>query len=142
MAQLAGLWMAIATFLGIWSGHVGVRWLESHSADIRPAALALLIAGLGLNLYSLFAPGLTVAGVCSIIGITMLWDAYELYRQQRRGAKGHAPANPANPRHAAYLAAPDSHATTKDLLKREPSDPTMSGSVQPSTGLQHTASSD
>jgi hypothetical protein len=127
MVQLAGLSMAIATFLGIWWGHVGVRWLEAHSADVRSPALALIIVGLGLNLYSLIAPILTVAGVCSIIGITMLWDAFELYRQQKRVIKGHAPANPSNPRHAGYLALPGSRATTVDLLKREPSDPTTIG---------------
>ncbi|MBX0326547.1 DUF4491 family protein [Oscillochloris sp. ZM17-4] len=142
MLQLTGLWMAIATFLGIWWGHVGVRWLEARSADVRRPALALISIGIGLNLYSLFAPSLTIAGVCSIIGITLLWDAFELYRQQRRVIKGHAPANPANPRHAAYLAAPDSHATTADLLKREPSDPTGFGGTQMSGGIGHTASSD
>lgn len=142
MLQLAGLWMAIATFLGIWWGHVGVRWLEAHSADIRPPAAALIGIGLGLNLYSLFAPSLTLGGVSSIIGITLLWDAFELYRQQKRVIKGHAPANPANPRHAAYLAAPQSHATTHDLLKREPSDPTMGASAPMSGGLRGGASSD
>jgi hypothetical protein len=141
MLQLAGLWMATATFIGIWWGHVGVRWLEAHSADVRPPALVLIIAGLGLNLSSLLTPNLTVAGVCSIIGITLLWDAFELYRQQKRVIKGHAPANPANPRHAAYLAAPQSHATTVDLLKREPSDPT-SGSIGSASNLGHVASSD
>jgi hypothetical protein len=117
--QLAGFWMAIATFLGIWWGHVGVRLLERKLTRVEPAAIALVAAGLGLNLYSLFAPNLTIAGVCSIIGITLLWDAYELFRQQKRVIKGHAPANPANPRHAAYLAA-GGHATTEDLLDREP----------------------
>lgn len=132
MLQLAGLWMATATFLGIWWGHVGVRWVEAHSADVRPPALALIVAGLGLNAYSLFASSLTAAGVCSIIGITMLWDAFELYRQQKRVIKGHAPANPSNPRHAAYLAAPHSLATTADLLTHEPSDPTAN--TMPSSG--------
>jgi hypothetical protein len=141
MYQLAGLWMALATFLGIWWGHVGVRWLEAHSADVRPPAAALIVVGLGLNLYSLVAPSLALAGVCSIIGITMLWDAFELYRQQKRVIKGHAPANPANPRHAAYLAAPGSRATTTDLLKREPSDPTAEGVAAPG-GLGHSATSD
>jgi hypothetical protein len=117
--QLAGFWMAVATFLGIWWGHVGVRLLERNLTRVEPAAFALAAAGFGLNLYSLFAPNLTIAGVCSIIGITLLWDAYELFRQQKRVIKGHAPANPANPRHAAYLAA-GGHATTEDLLDREP----------------------
>lgn len=119
MLQLAGFWMAVATFLGIWWGHVGVRWLERNVTRVEPAAFALAAAGVGLNTYSLFAPNLTIAGVCSIIGITLLWDAYELFRQQRRVIKGHAPANPNNPRHAAYLAA-GGHATTEDLLDREP----------------------
>ncbi|GAB4438745.1 MAG: DUF4491 family protein [Chloroflexi bacterium OHK40] len=119
MIQLAGVWMALATFLGIWWGHVGVRWLEANSERIGPPAAMLTIAGLALNGYALLAPSLTIAGVCSIIGITLLWDAFELYRQQRRVQKGHAPANPRNPRHAAYLAA-GGHATTEDLLDREP----------------------
>ena len=117
--QLAGFWMALATFLGIWWGHVGVRWLEAHSPRVGPPAALLTVVGVGLNLYGLFAPSLALAGVCSIIGITLLWDAFELYRQEKRVQKGHAPANPANPRHAAYLAA-GGHATTDDLLDREP----------------------
>ncbi|NNJ09104.1 DUF4491 family protein [Chloroflexales bacterium ZM16-3] len=142
MPQLAGLWMAIATFLGIWWGHVGVRWLESRSANVLPPALVLIVGGLGMNLYSLFAPSLTAASVCSIVGITLLWDAFELYRQQRRVIKGHAPANPANPRHAAYLAAPNSRATTENLLNREPSDPTEFDSMPSSGSLRRSASSD
>jgi Domain of unknown function (DUF4491) len=119
MLQLAGFWMALATFLGIWWGHVGVRWLEAHSVRVGPPATLLVVVGLGLNLYALVAPSLTVAGVCSIIGITLMWDAFELYRQQRRVQKGHAPANPHNPRHAAYLAT-GAPVTTTDLLDREP----------------------
>jgi hypothetical protein len=105
MLQFAGFWMALATFLGIWWGHVGVRWLEANSRDIRFPALVLIVLGLGLNVFALLTPDLTVSGVSSIIGITLLWDAFELYRQVKRVKKGHAPANPNNPRHAAYLAA-------------------------------------
>jgi hypothetical protein len=119
MVQLTGVWMALATFLGIWGGHVGVRWLEARSTNILPPAIGLTLAGLGLNIYSMFAPNLTLAGVSSIIGITLLWDAFELFRQQKRVQKGHAPANPNNPRHAAYLAQYPT-ATTEDLIDREP----------------------
>lgn len=111
--------MALATFVGIWWGHVGVRWLEARSPNIWPPTIALLLGGIGLNIYSLFAPSLAVAGVSSIIGITLIWDALEMYRQQKRVIEGHAPANPNNPRHAAYLAA-GGHATVEDALDREP----------------------
>lgn len=117
--QLAGFWMALATFLGIWWGHVGVRWLEAKSVRIGPPAAVLIVLGLGLNAYSLVAPNLTLAGVSSIIGITLLWDAFELFRQQKRVVKGHAPANPNNPRHA-HILATSPHATLEDLLDREP----------------------
>lgn len=119
MLQLAGFWMALATFLAIWWGHVGVRWLEAHSVRVGPPAALLVAAGLALNIYGLFSPSLTVAGVCSIVGITLFWDAFELYRQQKRVQKGHAPANPNNSRHAAYLAQ-GAPVTTEDLLDREP----------------------
>lgn len=118
MLQFAGFWMALATFVGIWWGHVGVRWLEAHSLNIWPPLVVLATGGLIFNVYALFAPDLTLGGVASIIGITLFWDAFEMYRQQNRVLKGHAPANPANPRHAAYLAA--GKGTTEDLLDREP----------------------
>ncbi len=137
MLQLTGLWMAVATFLGIWWGHVGVRWLEAHSPDIRPPALILIVLGIALQIVSLFASNLTLSGVASIIGITLLWDAFELYRQQKRVIHGHAPANPRNPRHAAYLAATNSQATTEDLLEREPSDPTVQAHSWQTTNIKH-----
>lgn len=127
MLQTSGLWLALATFLSIWWGHVGVRWLEAKSADIRPPMVALIIAGLILNLAALFAPNVTIGGVCSVVGIALWWDAFELVRQDRRVRHGHAPANPNNPRHARYLA--EGKATLHDPLDREPSDPLVN--VQP-----------
>jgi hypothetical protein len=62
---------------------------------------------------------LEVATVLGILGITLLFDSFELVRQQKRIMKGHAPANPDNPRHAKILREYPS-ATTLDLLKREP----------------------
>lgn len=119
MLQFAGFWMALATFLGIWWGHVGVRWLEAHSVRLGPPMAVLIILGLGLNTFSLFSDNLTAAGVASIIGITLLWDALELHRQAKRIAHGHAPANLSNPRHSQILAT-SPLATTEDLLNREP----------------------
>jgi hypothetical protein len=51
--------------------------------------------------------------------MTLLFDGFELSRQERRIIRGHAPANPDNPRHAKILKEYPS-ATTVDLLKREP----------------------
>ena len=116
--QFAGFWMAVATFVGIWSGHVGVRWLEAHSPHVVPPALILFAIGLALNIYSLFAPTFVLAGVTSIYGITVIWDGVEMFRQQRRVQHGHSPANPNNPRHAAYLKA--GIATTAEFLDRDP----------------------
>ncbi|NJN15685.1 MAG: DUF4491 family protein [Oscillochloris sp.] len=120
--ELAGFWMALATFLGIWWGHVGVRAIERRSVSIIPPMVILAGVGIALNLTALFTRNLTLSGVLSIIGITLMWDSFEVYRQQKRVIKGHAPANPNNPRHVAILAA-SSHATEADLLDREPSDP-------------------
>ncbi|ABY35687.1 MAG TPA: DUF4491 domain-containing protein [Chloroflexus aurantiacus] len=118
MLQTSGLWLAIATFLSIWWGHVGVRWLEAKCADIRPPMVVLIIAGLLLNLVALFSANVTIGGVCSVVGISLWWDAFELVRQDRRVRHGHAPANPHNPRHARYLA--EGRATIHDPLDREP----------------------
>ncbi len=120
MLQTSGLWLAIATFLSIWWGHVGVRWLEAKFADIRPPMLVLIIAGFGLNIAALFAPNVTIGGISSVVGISLWWDAFELVRQDRRVRHGHAPANPHNLRHARYLA--EGHATLHDPLDREPGD--------------------
>lgn len=118
MLQTSGLWLAIATFLSIWWGHVGVRWLEAKCADIRLPMIVLIIVGLLLNLVALFSANVTIGGVCSVVGISLWWDAFELVRQDRRVRHGHAPANPQNPRHARYLA--EGRATIHDPLDREP----------------------
>jgi Domain of unknown function (DUF4491) len=118
MLQLTGVWIGLVTFVSIWWGHVGVRWIEAHSRRIWPPLVALLLAALGLNLYALFAPNLAIGGACSVVGFTVFWDAVEVYRQQWRVIHGHAPANPRNSRHVAYLAAGLGRAD--DPLKREP----------------------
>ncbi len=76
--------------------------------------------GLIVEFLSLSTVNRPLSTVFGILGITLLFDAFELTRQQKRVKKGHAPANPNNPRHAKFLADPGSHATTLDLLKRDP----------------------
>lgn len=115
-----GLAAAIAAFAGIWGGHVAVRRIEADSARLLvPVALALSF-GLALEAAAWFVPWLPVKSALGILGVTLLWDALELKRQERRVRRGHAPANPLNPRHAAFLSEPGTMATALDLLKRGP----------------------
>jgi hypothetical protein len=115
-----GIIAALSAFLGIWLGHVAVRKIEFISPTIWIPMLAFAVLGLSLEFCSLIADNISLKTALGIIGITLLWDAAEFTRQQRRIYKGHAPANPDNPRHARILADPSTHATTLDLLKREP----------------------
>ena len=114
-----GLVAALSVFLGIWIGHVSVRKVESSTAHLwLPASLAFVL-GLGLEAWSLSTQNQTLSTALGIIGITVLWDALELFRQEKRIKHGHAPANADNPRHARLLLEYPS-ATTINLLKREP----------------------
>lgn len=115
-----GVACAVATFLGVWLGHVSVRRIERQVERIWiPAAIAFGF-GLGLELASLRTGNLVVAAMCSILGVTLLWDSLELaVRQPRRIREGHAPANPNNPRHQRILST-HPNATTIDWLDRDP----------------------
>jgi len=115
-----GLTAALTAFVTIWAGHVAVRKIESASPTIVIPIAGSILLGLITEYCSLITNNLHLKVTLGILGVTLLWDAFEFVRQQKRIRKGHAPANPNNPRHAAILAEPNSHATTKDLLKREP----------------------
>jgi hypothetical protein len=114
-----GVIAAVVAFLSIWLGHVGVRKIEAAVPALWvPASLAAAL-GLALEAGALLAHSLFISGTLGIVGMTLLFDALEFYRQHRRVAHGHAPANPRNPRHARLLAE-NPAATTVDWLKREP----------------------
>lgn len=114
-----GLTAAITAFLTIWIGHVAVRKIEAESRSIKTPMFIAIALGLITEYSSLITVNRPLSTVFGILGITLLWDAFELYRQQNRIKHGHAPANPNNPRHAKILA-DHSTATTLDLLKRDP----------------------
>ena len=115
-----GLVAALTAFLSIWLGHAAVRRIEFISPTIWIPTLIFAALGLAAEYWSLITDNLSLSIALGILGITILFDAIEFTRQHRRIRKGHAPANPNNPRHALILAEPTSHATTNDLLKREP----------------------
>lgn len=122
--NVVGLAAAAAALLGIWFGHVAVRWVEYHLPNLKPIALLAVIAGISMEFLSLYAQTRWLSAFLGILGITFLWDAIELFRQEKRVKRGHAPANPANPRHQRILAAYP-NATTEDpyqrLKKEDPS---------------------
>ncbi len=118
MLNEIGVVAALATFFGVWIGHVTVRKVEYRAPDLRVPIFSAAIIGLALEVVALSSSSLSVSGACGILGMTALFDAVEFRRQFKRVKKGHAPANPHNPRHAPLLA--EGTATTVDLLKREP----------------------
>lgn len=114
-----GLVTAVATFLGVWLGHVSVRAIERRTLRLWKPILAAVTLGLALEAVSLTTTSRPVSAAAGILGVTVLWDALEFIRQEKRVKKGHAPANPDNPRHARILAEYPP-ATTLDLLARAP----------------------
>jgi hypothetical protein len=123
-----GIVAALATFLGVWIGHVTVRKVEYRAPDLRVPMLIAALIGLALEVVALSSSSLYVSGACGILGMTALFDALEFRRQFNRVKKGHAPANPHNPRHAPLLA--EGRATTVDLLEREPTGRAIAGEEQ------------
>ena len=115
--NVVGLAAAASALLGIWLGHVAVRKIEFAAVNLKLPIFYAAVLGLALELISLYMQARWLSTVFGILGITLLWDALELIRQERRVRKGHAPANPNNPRHQLILAAYPS-ATTVDLVKQ------------------------
>lgn len=101
--QFAGPVLAGVTFLTIWGGHVMVRILHYYWGT-KPAPF-VFGAGLLLLLGSTQTSLDLLAGAAGIVGLTMLWDAFELHRQEARVRQGHAPLNPRVHRQAAGLLA-------------------------------------
>lgn len=117
--NIIGFAAALATFLGVWLGHVSVRKIERETVNLWIPALIALALGIGLEIASFLISNLSLSAMCGILGVTLLWDSFEFYRQQKRIKHGHAPANPNNPRHARILAEYP-NATTFDWLDRDP----------------------
>ena len=115
-----GVVAALTAFFSIWFGHVAVRKIEFASPTVWIPTSIFAVLGVVVEFLSLASVNRSLSTAFGILGITLLFDALEFTRQQNRIKKGHAPANPDNPRHAKILADSNFHATTLDLLKREP----------------------
>jgi hypothetical protein len=114
-----GLTAAAASFLGIWLGHVSVRKFEREVERLWIPCVLALVSGSTLEIVSFRTSSLMLSTICGILGVTLLWDSLEFYRQQDRIKAGHAPANSHNPRHMRILADHPA-ATTLDWLDRDP----------------------
>lgn len=118
--NLLGVTTALTAFISVWLGHVAVRKIEAATVNLwKPVVLAAAF-GLAMEIASVIVANRMLSTVFGILGITLLWDAFEFMRQAGRVRIGHAPANPHNLRHAALMAEPGSHATTIEMLKRDP----------------------
>lgn len=102
-ADWTGVAAALAVFGGVWAGHVGVRAIEFRSLRIAPAMAFLAAAGLGFEALAMLSGHSLSAVAEGIVGMTLLFDAFELRRQFRRVREGRARANPDNPRHKPYI---------------------------------------
>jgi hypothetical protein len=93
--EWAGPILAAVTVATIWLGHVMVRKLNYHLGT-RPLPVVALIGAAALAA-SLFATSDLLSGALGIAGITTLWDAFELVRQEERVRQGKARENPRRP---------------------------------------------
>lgn len=118
--NFVGLAAALATFFGVWLGHVSVRKIERDTIRLWIPTTIFILLGLACLAASLWTSSLPLSTASGILAVTLFWDAFEIaVRQPKRIQHGHAPANPNNPRHAKILAEyPE--ATTLDLLDRDP----------------------
>jgi hypothetical protein len=101
--QVAGPVLAVVTFLTIWWGHVLVR-ITHYYYGTKPGPV-IFLGGLLLLLGSTQTGSDLLSASLGIVGLTLVWDAFELHRQELRVRQGHAPLNPRVHRVAAGLAA-------------------------------------
>jgi hypothetical protein len=102
-AEWTGVVAALAVFGAVWAGHAGVRAIEYRSLRLAPAMAILAAAGLALEVLASLSGIRLFAVAEGIVGMTLLFDAFELRRQFRRVRDGRARANPLNPRHRPYI---------------------------------------
>ena len=93
--QWAGPMLAVITLGTIGLGHVVVR-KANYLYGTKPTPYVFVL-GLVFLFFSLRVTGDLASASLGIIGMTTLWDSFELIRQEERIRRGHAPANPNRP---------------------------------------------
>jgi hypothetical protein len=116
--NLVGIAAALATFFGVWVGHVMVRKVEYAMVNLWTPTFIVLSIGAVFGVASFLTSNMALSTMSGIFSMTLCCDAYELFHQQKRVRIGRAPANPNNPRHAKILAE-YSQATTMEWLHRD-----------------------
>jgi hypothetical protein len=87
-----GLAIGAIMILAIGFGHVIViKWEYYWGAKSWPG---MLVIGLSLIIWSLFADNMLLSGGLGIFGATLLWGIYELFKQKKRVERGLFPRNP------------------------------------------------
>ncbi len=87
--QWAGVVLGVVTFATIGFGHVLVRWAHARWGT-RPG-VPLFLLGLAVMYAALTTTNDLLSGVLGITAITLMWDGFEMYRQEERVRKGHIP---------------------------------------------------
>jgi hypothetical protein len=87
--------LAVVTLFTIGFGHVAVRKVN-YLYGTKPGPYVVGM-GLAILFLSLQVIDNLTSAVLGIVGVTTLWDAFELYRQEERVRRGHAPTNPNRP---------------------------------------------
>ena len=90
--QWVGPMLAAVTVGTIWFGHVMVRRVN-YRYGTKPAPFVFFL-GLLVMVFSVITESDLLSGAAGIVGITTMWDAYELVRQEERVRLGRAPRNP------------------------------------------------
>lgn len=95
LSNFSGIILSLVVFVTIGFGHVMVRKVN-YITGTKLAPLMYLI-GAGMIVWSLFVSNDILSASIGITAMTVLFDGYELHRQEERIRNGSAPENPNRP---------------------------------------------
>lgn len=95
LENFTGIILAVTVFITVAIGHEFVRKITYYYGT-KPAPFVFII-GIGLFISSLYVNSYLLSAVIGVFAITVVWDGYEIYKQEERIRKGHAAENPNRP---------------------------------------------